>query len=154
MNVYEARHAGREYCNTEGSEHYKGGEIEPIDLTNSLDLMDGFCIGNIIKYASRFKQTRNLDDLKKVSDYAHILCGVEMKKQADEKLEKAIDSFLVAKDFESIGKAKELCRESYIFDGCDACPIREESKNKQISCREYIEHYPELAVGMLGKAVD
>ena len=82
MNVYEARHAGRTYCcDTEGSEHYKEGGVEPIDLLIAKGLIEDFCIGNMIKYATRFKTTRNLVDLKKVSDYAQILCGVEMDKR-------------------------------------------------------------------------
>lgn len=32
MNVYQARKQGREYCQTEGSEHYKDGGLEPLDL--------------------------------------------------------------------------------------------------------------------------
>lgn len=83
MNVYEARHAGREYCcNTEGSEHYKEGGVEPIDLMIAKGVIEDFCIGNMVKYATRFKITRNLVDLKKVSDYAHILCGIELNKPA------------------------------------------------------------------------
>ena len=81
MNVYEARHAGRTYCcDTEGSDHYKEGGVEPIDLLIAKGLIEDFCIGNMIKYATRFKTTRNLVDLKKVSDYSHILCGVELAK--------------------------------------------------------------------------
>ena len=81
MNVYEARHAGREYCNdTEGSEHYKQGDIEPLDIFISKGLAEDFCICNMVKYAIRFKKTRNLADLRKVSDYAQILCGVELDK--------------------------------------------------------------------------
>lgn len=81
MNVYEARHAGREYCcNTEGSDHYKEGGVEPLDLMIAKGMIEDFCIGNMSKYAFRFKKTRNLEDLKKVSDYAHILCGVELNK--------------------------------------------------------------------------
>jgi hypothetical protein len=76
MTVYDARHAGREYCcNTEGSDHYKYGGVEPLDLMISKGVVEDFCIGNIIKYACRFKVGHNLEDLKKVSDYAHILCG-------------------------------------------------------------------------------
>ena len=83
MTVYEARHAGREYCNdTEGSDHYKNGGVEPLDLMIAKGLAEDFCIGNMSKYAFRFKKTRNLEDLKKVSDYAHILCGVELGKTA------------------------------------------------------------------------
>lgn len=82
MNVYEARHKGREFCNqTEGSDHYKEGGIEPLDLIIAKGMAEDFCIGNMSKYAFRFKKTRNLEDLKKVSDYAQILCGVELEKQ-------------------------------------------------------------------------
>lgn len=85
LNVYTARHAGREYCNdTEGSEHYKHGEIEPLDLMLSKGIAEDFCIGNMIKYATRFKVTRNTADLRKVSDYAHILCGSVLLKQKSE----------------------------------------------------------------------
>ena len=79
MNIYEIRKAGREYCQTEGSEHYKAvDKLEPIDLIIAKGLAEDFCLANIIKYASRFKQTQNLEDLKKVSDYSHILCGVKL----------------------------------------------------------------------------
>ena len=82
MNVYEARHKGREFCNqTEGSDHYKEGGVEPLDLIIAKGMAEDFCIGNMSKYAFRFKKTRNLEDLKKVSDYAQILCGVELEKQ-------------------------------------------------------------------------
>jgi len=79
MNIYEIRKAGREYCQTEGPEHYKAvDKLEPIDLIIAKGLAEDFCLANIIKYASRFKQTQNLEDLKKVSDYSHILCGVKL----------------------------------------------------------------------------
>lgn len=119
--------------------------VEAMDLITSLGLQDGFCLGSMIKYSARFNQTRNLDDLKKVSDYAHILCGVEMAKQDKENA----DGFLVAKDFEAIAKAEKLCRERYLANKCEGCPIAEQHENEQISCRQYIEFYPELAVEML-----
>jgi hypothetical protein len=72
---------GTEYCNTEGSTHYKNGDIEPIDLYISKDIHEDFFLGSIIKYASRFKVTRNINDLKKIADYAHLLCGVEIDKK-------------------------------------------------------------------------
>jgi len=79
MSVYDTRKAGREYCQTEGSEHYKTEDkVEPIDLIIALGHGEGFCIGSIIKYAARFKRTQNLDDLKKASDYSQILCGVKL----------------------------------------------------------------------------
>lgn len=92
MNVYEVRKAGRDYCQTEGSKHYKEGQIEPIDLIMAKGLAEDFCLANIIKYAIRFKVTRNLEDLKKVSDYSHILCGYEIErhKQAEEATNKKL----------------------------------------------------------------
>lgn len=83
--IYEIRKAGREYCQTEGSEHYKAVDklVEPIDLIIAKGLAEDFCLANIIKYASRFKQTQNLQDLRKVSDYAHILCGVKLQKEKE-----------------------------------------------------------------------
>ena len=79
--IYEIRALGRDYCQTEGSEHYKEGGVEPLDLMLAKGVIEDFCIGNMIKYATRFKVTRNLDDLKKVSDYAQILAGVEINER-------------------------------------------------------------------------
>lgn len=82
---YELRALGREYCQTEGSEHYKAKNgTEPIDLINSTGNSEGFCLGSIIKYASRFSKTQNLTDLKKISDYAHILAGVKLSEIGEE----------------------------------------------------------------------
>jgi len=81
MSIYNIRKAGREYCQTEGSEHYKTEDkVEPIDLIIALGYGEGFCMGSIIKYAARFKRTQNLSDLRKVSDYAHIVCGCNLPK--------------------------------------------------------------------------
>lgn len=78
--IYEIRKAGREYCQTEGSEHYKSKDkVEPIELTFSVGHAEGFCIGNILKYAARFPMTQNINDLRKISDYAQILCGVMLR---------------------------------------------------------------------------
>ena len=80
MSIYDIRKAGREYCQTEGSEHYKTEDkVEPIDLIIALGHGEGFCIGSIIKYAARFKRTQNLDDLKKASDYSQILVGCKLQ---------------------------------------------------------------------------
>lgn len=84
ISVYQARETGRQFCLTEGSDHYKG-KIEPIDYMISNGIFENFAIGNIIKYATRFKKTRNLDDLKKVADYAHILSGLEILQKGESK---------------------------------------------------------------------
>jgi len=79
MSIYDIRKAGREYCQTEGSGHYKSANnVEPIDLIIAKGFAEDFCLANIIKYASRFKQTQNLQDLRKISDYSHILCGAKL----------------------------------------------------------------------------
>lgn len=79
--VYDYRALGIEYCETKGSEHYKGGSIEPIDLMISKGIFEDFALSSIIKYAARFKNTRNKNDLKKIADYAHILCGVVLSRE-------------------------------------------------------------------------
>ncbi|MDP4158209.1 MAG: DUF3310 domain-containing protein [Bacillota bacterium] len=83
--IYELRKEGREYCQTEGSEHYKAvDKLEPIDLIIAKGFAEDFCLSNIIKYATRFKQTQNLNDLKKVSDYSHILCGIKLQELGEQ----------------------------------------------------------------------
>lgn len=81
INYY--RTAGQVYCKTEGSQHYKNRGIEPIEYAIANNRFEDFAITNIIKYAERFKDTRSPDDLKKVADYAHILCGVELVERGD-----------------------------------------------------------------------
>lgn len=57
-----------------GSEHYKTGAVEPIDLYRSLGIIDHFCIANIIKYASRqVKKGVNGADCGKILHYTRIL---------------------------------------------------------------------------------
>lgn len=80
MGIREIRKLGKEFCETEGSQHYKDGGVEPIDLIISKGLGKDFCIANIIKYATRFKNTGNLEDVKKAVDYGHILAGIELDK--------------------------------------------------------------------------
>lgn len=84
--VYEARHRGKAFCNTEGSEHYKSKDdgVEPIDLMISIGVIEGFCLGNIIKYAARYKKTQDVKDLNKAIDYAHIICGVKLDEMEGE----------------------------------------------------------------------
>lgn len=77
-NVYEARRRGKEYCQTEGSDHYILPGVEAMDLIISLGYAEGFCLASIIKYAARYGESGNPEDLKKIADYAHILCGVQL----------------------------------------------------------------------------
>ncbi len=52
-------------------DHYKGKNVQPIDLIDSLDL--GFYEGNIVKYVSRHKNKNGLEDLKKAQWYLNRL---------------------------------------------------------------------------------
>ena len=133
MNVYEARHAGREYCcKTEGSDHYKEGGVEPLDLMIAKGLAEDFCIGNMSKYAFRFKKTRNLEDLKKVSDYAHILCGVELGKVDKPEPEKPVTVEPWGGEDEC--GLYEFCRQL----SCKNCPIPNKSNKKsRNNCLEW-----------------
>ncbi len=79
--VYAARKAGQEYCQTEGSSHYQMPGVEPMDLIISLGYAEHFCLASIIKYAARYGESGNPEDLKKIADYAHILCGVELAEE-------------------------------------------------------------------------
>jgi len=87
MSIHDVRKLGREYCQTDGSQHYRENSIDTIEYAIANGMIEDFCLINIIKYASRFKHTRKLDDLKKVSDYSHILAGVELEKQGAEVVE-------------------------------------------------------------------
>ena len=79
-DIYQLRQAGNNYCQTDGSEHYKTEDkVEPIELIIALGYGEGFCLGSMIKYAARFGKTKNLNDLKKISDYACILAGVQLE---------------------------------------------------------------------------
>ena len=76
-SVYYYRQLGKEVCNTEGTEHYRVRNVEPIEIAIENEMFEDFALTNIVKYALRFKHTRNTQDLKKVADYAHLLAGVE-----------------------------------------------------------------------------
>ena len=88
MSIQDVRKLGREYCQTDGSAHYvkirENNGIDAIEIAMANGIFEDFAITNMVKYALRFKHTRNLNDLKKVSDYAHILSGVELEKQCAE----------------------------------------------------------------------
>lgn len=61
-----------------GSEHYKtgGGGVEPIDLIRAGGMLPDFCLGNIIKYAYRSRDTdvpATMKNLEKIRHYADML---------------------------------------------------------------------------------
>ena len=55
-------------------EHYNSGKIEVIDFIESLGIDEDFCIGNAIKYISRYKHKWDpIGDLKKAKWYIEYL---------------------------------------------------------------------------------
>lgn len=58
---------------SQGSEHYKTGGVEPIDLYRSGGMFKDFALCSIIKYAFRQRAVLNARDLDKIIDYAQKL---------------------------------------------------------------------------------
>jgi len=55
-------------------DHYNSGKIEVIDFIKSLGIDEDFCIGNAIKYISRYKHKGDpIGDLKKAKWYINYL---------------------------------------------------------------------------------
>lgn len=53
-------------------DHYTHGGIEAIDymaVKLTPEQFQGYCIGNVIKYASRFRHKDGIKDLEKAKDY-------------------------------------------------------------------------------------
>ena len=67
------------YINKTYGEHYGKGKVQPTDLIIDSGHGEGFCIGNIIKYASRYgkKGGKNRLDILKIIHYAVILYSIE-----------------------------------------------------------------------------
>ena len=56
-----------------GSEHYKSGLTEPIDLLRAGGLLAPFAIGCIVKYAFRQRGGLSVSDCDKIIHYAEML---------------------------------------------------------------------------------
>ena len=68
----------REYISNTYDAHYAQGRIQATEIIADQGLAEGFCLGNIIKYAQRFgKKGKNFEekeyDLFKIIHYAIIL---------------------------------------------------------------------------------
>lgn len=59
----------------EGGSHYKNYAIQPTEYIEKNKM--GFCAGNIVKYATRFKDKNGLEDVKKIKHYAELLAWFE-----------------------------------------------------------------------------
>jgi hypothetical protein len=79
-----------EYIGTTYEKHYAQGTIQATEFINSSGYGEGFCLGNIIKYAQRFgkKGHGTLDkekDLFKIIHYAIILLHEIEQKEGEGK---------------------------------------------------------------------
>ena len=65
------------YINDTYNQHYSNGKIQATEVIFDAGHGEGFCIGNILKYAQRYgkKDGRNTADLLKIAHYVIILLG-------------------------------------------------------------------------------
>lgn len=49
--------------------HYNTGTIETIEYLKSLGIAEDFCVGNAIKYLSRYRHKNGIEDLEKALWY-------------------------------------------------------------------------------------
>ena len=75
----------KSYIDRTYSQHYGNGKIQATDVIFEANHGEGFCIGNIMKYAQRYgkKEGRNQEDLMKIIHYAIILIGQKIKEAED-----------------------------------------------------------------------
>ena len=70
----------QEYIDSTYSAHYSKDNFQATEFIIDAGHGEGFCIGNIIKYAQRYgkKNGKNDEDLLKIIHYAIILLGSEL----------------------------------------------------------------------------
>jgi len=69
----------RMYIDKTYEQHYSNGKYQATDMIIDSGYGEGFCIGNIMKYAMRYgkKAGKNPADLKKIVHYAIIALHLE-----------------------------------------------------------------------------
>ena len=73
----------KKYIDFTYNQHYAQAKTQTTEIVFENGHGEGFCIGNIIKYAQRFgkKDGKNTEDLYKVIHYAIILLGSMQEEQ-------------------------------------------------------------------------
>jgi|TARA_R100001163_G_C5067226_1_gene206206 hypothetical protein len=68
----------KSYISNTYSQHYVSGKYQATDMIIDSGHGEGFCIGNIMKYAMRYgkKEGRNRKDLLKIIHYAIIMLHI------------------------------------------------------------------------------
>ena len=71
------------YINNTYSQHYSNGKYQATDMIIDSGYGEGFCLGNIMKYAMRFGKKNGKDnkDLKKIIHYAIIALYLNSKEE-------------------------------------------------------------------------
>ena len=79
FNEEQALIWARNYIISTYTQHYSKNKIQTTEFIFDSGLGEGFCMGNIIKYAQRYgkKDGKNPKDLLKIIHYAIILLGSE-----------------------------------------------------------------------------
>ena len=69
----------KEYIDTTYTAHYSTDKYQATDMIIDAGHGEGFCVGNIMKYAKRYgrKDGKNRDDLMKILHYGIIMLHVE-----------------------------------------------------------------------------
>ena len=69
------------YIDSTYEKHYGSGKFQATEVIFDADHGEGFCIGNIMKYAQRYGKKNGYDerDLYKIMYYAIILIGQKIK---------------------------------------------------------------------------
>ena len=79
FNEEQALTRARNYIISTYTQHYSKNKIQTTEFIFDSGHGEGFCMGNIIKYAQRYgkKDGKNPKDLLKIIHYAIILLGSE-----------------------------------------------------------------------------
>ena len=79
FNEEQALIWARNYIISTYTQHYSKNKIQTTEFIFDSEHGEGFCMGNIIKYAQRYgkKDGKNPKDLLKIIHYAIILLGSE-----------------------------------------------------------------------------
>lgn len=68
--------------------HYQGDGMQAIDVIDAFGLGDGFRLGNVIKYTTRYTHTNNIDDLRKARTYLDMQIDAAIIRQGQKELAK------------------------------------------------------------------
>jgi hypothetical protein len=79
------------YIDDTYNQHYSNGKIQATEVIFDAGHGEGFCIGNILKYAQRYgkKDGRNTADLLKIAHYVIILLG-DKKQRFKDRMEQQV----------------------------------------------------------------